>query len=183
MESIPQIKQTVGVDSTSQFAPKFKLGKLCSKYMILDILSLSGKLADGFMILFQTSHCLRRLLRENYHLVVASLNQYIPPLNVSSRQYENLYPSVKLPQAVDSRHFTINEKDDLECLPLKVQSSKRTLSLTGRDLSEIGLVPKFVLGKLHSKYLILEALGFSDYFDISAKMLYMTSTSLRMLLI
>ena len=42
---------------------------------------------------------------------------------------------------------------------------------------------KFTLGKLHSKYLILEILGFSDNLDKASRMLFFSSRSLKSLLI
>ena len=47
-------------------SPKFRLGKILSKYLIIDIISYSGFLESATQLLSQSSVSLKRLLIENY---------------------------------------------------------------------------------------------------------------------
>ena len=59
------------MNSFKQLQPKYILGRITSKYLILEILFCSFFRQKGFAYLHQTSKSLRQLLRENF---VAALN-------------------------------------------------------------------------------------------------------------
>jgi hypothetical protein len=54
------------MESILPFSPKYRLGKITNKHLILDILSYSFFRQKGLSYLFQTSLTFRQLLRENY---------------------------------------------------------------------------------------------------------------------
>ena len=74
------------VENTLQPQPAaYTLGKLHSKYLILDILGLAGERLFAKALLFTSSHNLRSLLIKNYQLLHDSVdNQLIFKLTSES---------------------------------------------------------------------------------------------------